>query len=230
MYTLFLFSGFIIELLFIWSIVHFYGFKHLTAVVVVNLILIALFSQKEIHLLGFTSNVGNIFYAAIFTAFSLMALKYPVKNFFQIVSVAFLKYLFFIALFFWAIKLPTVLGNELVGVRLEYIFSQSIRVFMASFLAFFLSNFVNMFLISKSFKNDVVWSKILGNVTGQIVDSVIFFPLAFWGVLTANEIYSFLLGGLLIKLFLNIVDTPFVLYMYNSHHKWKQDVIHEIAA
>lgn len=44
---------------------------------------------------------------------------------------------------------------------------------------------------------------------GQLVDSVIFFPAAFWGVLSGGTLIEFMIVGYVFKVLLSVFDFPF---------------------
>jgi hypothetical protein len=67
----------------------------------------------------------------------------------------------------------------------EAIFGQVPRIVFASMVAFWAGEFVNSFVLAKMkiwTKGKHLWSRTIGStVAGQGVDSLIFYPLAFWG-------------------------------------------------
>nr|WP_240653279.1 queuosine precursor transporter [Sphingomonas crocodyli] len=67
----------------------------------------------------------------------------------------------------------------------EAVFGQVPRIVIASICAFWAGEFVNSFVMAKMkvwSKGDHLWMRTIGStIAGQGVDSLIFYPLAFWG-------------------------------------------------
>ena len=84
---------------------------------------------------------------------------------------------------------------------LSLIISGHGQLIVASFFSFWLANVINVIFVQKE-------KKVLGNIFGQFVDSIIFFPLAFGSRLPWNIIFQYLVLGFAIKTTLNILDTP----------------------
>ncbi|ATE65318.1 queuosine precursor transporter [Rhizorhabdus dicambivorans] len=67
----------------------------------------------------------------------------------------------------------------------EQVFGQVPRIVFASITAFWAGEFVNSYVLAKMklmTKGRHLWSRTIGStVAGQAVDSLIFYPLAFWG-------------------------------------------------
>ena len=94
--------------------------------------------------------------------------------------------LLFMAFMSWVVvALPpaaTWTGQE----AYEAVFGQVPRIVLASILAFWAGEFVNSFVLAKMkllTRGRYLWTRTIGStVVGQGVDSLIFYPLAFWGV------------------------------------------------
>lgn len=173
---------------------------------VVNMCLIAVFAQRHLDFFGFSSNIGNVFYAAVFFAFSLAA--YHKDEFMEKLHAIFGTVLIF-ALMGQVIQALPV-HNQEVADALSVVTGTTIRIATASFLAFYVSNGINYVILNMN-KLALWHRKLIGNFTGQLVDSLIFFPVAFAGVLPAETVFGFTVSGLVIKVFLNAVDTPIFL-------------------
>jgi queuosine precursor transporter len=82
----------------------------------------------------------------------------------------------------------------------------------ASFIAFILGSFANAFVMSKMKLRDgerrFSLRAILSSVAGEFCDSLIFFPLAFGGVVPAKEIPVLMISQILLKTFYEIFILP----------------------
>jgi hypothetical protein len=93
--------------------------------------------------------------------------------------------LIFMAFMSWVVvSLPPAAGwgNQ---EAYEVVFGQVPRIVFASMSAFWAGEFVNSFVLARMkifTKGKALWSRTIGStVAGQFVDSLIFYPLAFWG-------------------------------------------------
>jgi queuosine precursor transporter len=68
----------------------------------------------------------------------------------------------------------------------EFVFGNSWRIVLASMVAFWAGEFANSFVLAKMklwTGGKALWSRTIGStVVGQGLDSLIFYPLAFWGL------------------------------------------------
>lgn len=74
--------------------------------------------------------------------------------------------------------------------HIDYVFTADLRITVASLAAFFCGSLLNAKVMSKMRQRDgerrFGWRAILSTLAGEGVDSLIFFPIAFSGVGTAN--------------------------------------------
>ena len=74
----------------------------------------------------------------------------------------------------------------------EQVFGQVPRIVFASIIAFWAGEFVNSYVLARMkiwTKGRHLWSRTIGStVAGQGVDSLIFYPLAFFGAVDAGPI------------------------------------------
>ena len=86
------------------------------------------------------------------------------------------------------------------------------RTTVASLLAFILGSQMNAFVMSKmkvaTKGRGFSWRAILSTVVGELSDSVIFYPLAFAGVMPAKAILSIILTQVTVKTLYEVVILP----------------------
>lgn len=96
----------------------------------------------------------------------------------------------------------------------EQVFSQVPRIVFASILAFWAGEFANSIVLAKMklwTKGKYLWTRTIGStVVGQGVDSLIFYPLAFWGAAgwTNDLVIKVLLTQWALKVSWEAVLTP----------------------
>ena len=92
------------------------------------------------------------------------------------------------------------------------VFGLAPRIAAASFVAFLAGSFVNAYVMSRmkvrSDGRNFSLRAILSTVFGEGIDSIIFFPLAFVGVIPAKEIPSLIVSQVVLKTLYEIVVLP----------------------
>lgn len=96
---------------------------------------------------------------------------------------------------------------------LNLIFGQTPRIVAASLLGFWAGEFVNSFVLAKLkllTSGKWLWTRTIGStVFGEMADSLIFYPIAFLGVWSNEQVISVMIGNYLIKVLWEVVATPF---------------------
>jgi uncharacterized integral membrane protein (TIGR00697 family) len=99
------------------------------------------------------------------------------------------------------------------------IFGQTPRIVAASLLAFWLGEFVNSFVLAKLkllSKGKHLWMRTIGSTfAGEFVDSLVFYPIAFLGVWSTEQVVSVMIGNYFIKVLWEVLATPFTYKIVN---------------
>jgi len=100
-------------------------------------------------------------------------------------------------------------GNQEVY---EAAFGQAWRIFGASILAFWAGEFANSYVMARMkvwTKGRMLWTRTIGStVVGQGFDSLIFYPLAFYGVWSNEQIVTVMVTNYLLKVSWEVLLTP----------------------
>lgn len=92
------------------------------------------------------------------------------------------------------------------------IFGQTWRIVAASLFAFWAGEFVNSFVLAKmklATSGKYLWTRTIGSTfAGEAVDSLIFYPVAFLGTWSNQQVISVMIGNYFLKVFWEIVATP----------------------
>ena len=99
------------------------------------------------------------------------------------------------------------------------IFGLAPRIAGASFLAFLAGSFVNAFVMSKmklsSKGRNFSYRAVMSTIFGELMDSIIFFPLALGGVIPWEEMPSLVITQVMLKTFYEIVALPVTIRVVN---------------
>ena len=92
------------------------------------------------------------------------------------------------------------------------IFGLAPRIACASFVAFLCGSFMNAYVMSKMKLHDAhrrfSLRAILSTVFGETTDSIIFFPLAFWGIVPVEELSWIMFVQVMLKTAYEIIVLP----------------------
>jgi len=93
------------------------------------------------------------------------------------------------------------------------IFGQTWRIVLASLLGFWAGEFVNSFVLAKMkilTAGKMLWTRTIGStLAGEAVDSLIFYPIAFLGTWSNEQVISVMIGNYIIKVLWEVLATPF---------------------
>ena len=107
----------------------------------------------------------------------------------------------------------TMQGNLEKQKAIEMIFGQTPRIVLASLTAFWLGEFVNSFVLAKIklwMSGKLLFVRtIASTVAGEIADSLIFYPIAFYGIWSNEQLISVMIGNYFIKVLWEVFATPF---------------------
>jgi uncharacterized integral membrane protein (TIGR00697 family) len=99
------------------------------------------------------------------------------------------------------------------------IFGQTSRIVLASLTAFWLGEFVNSFVLAKMklwSNGKHLWMRTIGSTfAGEFVDSLVFYPIAFLGTWSTEQVISVMIGNYFIKVLWEVLATPFTYKIVN---------------
>ncbi|MEY3703881.1 MAG: hypothetical protein RLZZ561_1501 [Pseudomonadota bacterium] len=102
----------------------------------------------------------------------------------------------------------------------ESVFGQVPRIVFASIVAFWAGEFVNSYVLARMkiwTQGKHLWSRTIGStIFGQGVDSLIFYPLSFWGVWDNSQVMTVLVTNWLLKVSWEVVLTPVTYLVVNK--------------
>jgi uncharacterized integral membrane protein (TIGR00697 family) len=102
--------------------------------------------------------------------------------------------------------------NRVMQPALEVVFGNGPRIVAASMLAFWAGDFANSFVLAKMkllTRGKHLWTRTVGStIVGQLVDSLIFYPVAFFGTWTSQTLVRVLVFNWAFKVMVEVVLTP----------------------
>jgi uncharacterized integral membrane protein (TIGR00697 family) len=120
---------------------------------------------------------------------------------------------------------PTMSAEHQSAVN--FIFGQTARITLASLVAFWAGEFINSFVLAKLkvwTEGKFLWMRTIGSTfAGEAVDSVIFYPVAFLGTWSNEQVISVMIGNYFIKVLWEVVATPFTYAIVNFLKRAEQE-------
>src|SRR5665811_201571 len=113
--------------------------------------------------------------------------------------------------------------------RYEIAFGSTWRIALASLIAFFCGEFVNSFVLAKMkiwTEGKYLWTRTIGStILGEGVDSLLFYPLAFYGtgIIPDDRLPMVMLAQFVTKVGVEVVFTPVTYRIVNALKRAEQE-------
>ena len=102
--------------------------------------------------------------------------------------------------------------NQTLQPALEVVFGNTWRIVAASILAYWVGDFVNSYVMAKMkvwTQGKHLWTRTIGStICGQGADSLIFYPIAFYGIWGTDAILSVVAFNFVFKVSIEVMFTP----------------------
>lgn len=187
--------------------------------IVANVILVSTFAAKLIVIFGLVTNVSNSFYAAIFLATDILTEHRGKREGYRSVWMGFLGLVLFILMGQGVLQIVPHSSSEAVSTAMETLFSAVPRIAAASFVAYAIAQSFDVWFYHY-LRIETSWGRLLwmrncaSTVTSQLLDSVIFFTLAFVGTVSFTTLLTIIFTGWLVKCLVALLDTPMIYLSY----------------
>jgi uncharacterized integral membrane protein (TIGR00697 family) len=166
---------------------------------------------KVAELGGWTFGAGILFFPLGYVIGDVLTEVYGYARARRCIWVGFSALLFMAFMSWVVVSLPPAAGWE-GQAAYKSVFGQVPRIVFASIVAFWAGEFVNSFVLAKMkvwTKGKHLWSRTIGStVVGQGIDSLIFYPLAFWGVWENSQVVTVMITNWALKVGWEAVLTP----------------------
>ena len=186
-------------------------FLILTVVFTTSLITSNLLETKLINIGGLNITAGLLIFPVSYIINDCIAEVYGYAKARLIIWLGFLMNLFVVLMGGLATLIPAASywqGAE----HFNFIFGLAPRIAVASFCAFIIGSFINAYVMSKmkikSQGKHFSLRAIVSTLFGETADSLIFFPIAFWGIIPFRDMIALLLVQILLKTGYEIVILP----------------------
>lgn len=167
--------------------------------------------SKITTIAGFTFGAGALFFPFSYIFNDVLTEVYGFTRSRKVVWVGFGAMLFASIMSFVVVTLPPSLGYENQA-ALEAMFGTTWRIFVGSLTAFFLGEYVNSVVLAKmkvATAGRMLWARTIGStIAGELVDSLIFYPIAFFGTWSTDLLIKVMFTNYILKVVCEVVLTP----------------------
>lgn len=168
---------------------------------------------------GFTFGAGILFFPLGYVIGDVLTEVYGYARARRCIWVGFSALLFMAFMSWVVVSLPPAVGWE-GQAAYESVFGQVPRIVMASIVAFWAGEFANSFVLARMkvlTKGKHLWTRTIGStVIGQGVDSIIFYPLAFYGVWSTEQVLTVMVTNWALKVGWEAVLTPVTYFVVGT--------------
>ncbi|MGD9761642.1 MAG: queuosine precursor transporter, partial [Candidatus Izemoplasmatales bacterium] len=169
---------------------------------------------KMIYLFGLDATLGNIMYGTIFLATDVLNELFGKKEAKKAVFVGFFVMVITVIIMTLAINfIPH--PDDFAQDSLQLIFGYMPRILLASLSAFIVSQLIDVYVFDKIRtklpENKYLWIRNnLSTMLAQGIDTLIFVPIAFLGVVSNEVLLGLIVSTYIIKVIVAAMDTPFI--------------------
>jgi hypothetical protein len=170
---------------------------------------------KTCIFLGITFGAGNLFFPISYIFGDVLTEVYGYARARRVIWAGFGAMLFATVMGLFVIHArpaPDEPFNKVIQPALEVVFGNTWRIVLGSILAFWVGDFVNSYLMARMkvwTSGRYLWSRTIGStMAGQLVDSAIFYPIAFGGVWETNTLLAVVAFNWAFKVGVEVVFTP----------------------
>lgn len=160
---------------------------------------------------GFVFGAGILFFPLGYVIGDVLTEVYGYARARRVIWAGFVALIFMAVMSWVVVAMPPAAGWE-GQEAYESVFGQVWRIVFASITAFWAGEFVNSYVMARMkiwTKGKALWSRTIGSTfVGQGVDSLIFYPLAFWGVWSNEQVVTVMLTNWGLKVGWEVVLTP----------------------
>lgn len=168
---------------------------------------------------GFTFGAGVLFFPLSYVFGDVLTEVYGYARARKVVWAGFGAVIFASVMSFIVVSLPPAEGWQGQPAYVE-VFGQTPRIVAASLIAYFCGEFANSYVLAKmkvKTEGRFLWLRTIGStVVGEGVDSLLFYPMAFYGVWPDALVVQVMLSNYLIKTGWEACITPFTYVIVNG--------------
>lgn len=168
-------------------------------------------AEKVVRLWGFTFGAGILFFPISYFFNDILTEVYGYARSRKVVWAGFSALIFASIMSMVVVALPAAPG-WIHQDAYQAIFGVTPRIVIASLTAFFCGEFANSFVLAKMkvfTSGKLLWTRTIGStIAGEAVDSLIFYPVAFYAFWPNDLLLKVMLTNYVLKVVWEVIATP----------------------
>jgi queuosine precursor transporter len=181
---------------------------------------------KVCNVWGFTFGAGVLFFPISYIFGDILTEVYGYARARRVVWTGFAALGFASLMSYVVVALPPP-ANWPHQEAYQTVFGQTPRIVLASLVAFWAGEFTNSYVLAKmklKTEGRWLWLRTIGStIIGEGVDSLIFYPVAFLGAWSNDQLITVLISNYVIKVVWEIAATPFTYKIVNFLKRAEQE-------
>lgn len=197
---------------------------YLAGAIVAFYVTTAVLAVKQSTIFGLTFSIGTFSFPFVLILGDIVSEVYGYKRSRQIIFIGFFAMVYYTLLTTFAIYLPPA---ETWGMQKEYetVLGMLPRIVVASLITYICCDLINSYIIARmkvwQGSNGFTSRAVVSTAVAQGVDSIMFFTLAFWGILSGKVILSLIVTTWVMKIILEIVCLPITTRLVKKFKQWE---------
>jgi len=168
-------------------------------------------AEKVVTIAGFSFGAGILFFPLSYFFNDILTEVYGYARSRKVVWAGFAAMGFASFMSWVVVTLPPAQG-WIHQNAYEVVFGQTPRIVIASLLAFFSGEFVNSYVLAKMkvfTTGKFLWMRTIGStIAGEAADSIIFYPIAFYGFWPNDLLITVMITNYVLKVSWEVIATP----------------------
>lgn len=167
-----------------------------------------------------TFGAGNLFFPISYIFGDVMTEVYGYARARRAIWAGFAAMIFATAMASLIIAMPASADsdyNKVLQPALEVVFGNTWRIVVASMLAFWVGDFVNSYVMARMkvwTEGRMLWARTIGStICGQAIDSLLFYPIAFYGIMDHATLAALMVFNVLFKIGVEVLFTPLTYFV-----------------
>jgi len=189
--------------------------ERLIGSIAILLLLITIGGAKLVPVFGHHTNVGNVLYAAAFLATYFLIDRYGTRVGFRSICLSVVVVGFVTCIIKLMVLMNGSPDSAIFNTAFDITYRFAPRLAIASLIAYACAQTINVYIYSQlraQWDGRYLWLRAnLSNAIAQIIDSAIFFSIAFWGMVPHQNIFDIIVTGYLVKVAYMALASP-ILY------------------
>jgi uncharacterized integral membrane protein (TIGR00697 family) len=186
-----------------------------------NLIGVTKVAQVDLFGESYAFGAGNLFFPLSYLFGDILTEVYGYARSRRVVWAGFAALMFASVMSFVVVNLTPADGDWFPGQEvIEKAFGSTWRIAGASLIGYFCGEFMNSFTLAKLkilTRGKLLWTRTIGStVVGESFDTIVFYPLAFYGSWPNDLLVSVMIANYCLKVGWEIVVTPVTYKVVNA--------------